>query len=160
MKKMIAVLALSSGLGFSLPSLARSDIPPDTIWSFKDPKGRVLWDVCGGKKSTCTIVLAATNRVAIVNRKSTNGCALGDFYIVAKPERNWSQYDTGTCSSNAYFSKGTMNNGQYQTIDVRLNGELVKRFPVEYWSLSKSFSNGNRPKWSKNTTDQNHYRTE
>ncbi|WP_033576637.1 hypothetical protein [Dickeya chrysanthemi] len=138
----------------------RNDIPANTIWSFKDPNGRVLWDICGGKQSTCNIVLAATNRVAIVNRKSTNGCALGDFYVVAKPEETWNQYDTGTCSSNAYFSQGTMNNGQYRTIDVRLNGELVKRFPVEYWSLVKSFSNGNRPKWQNKSTGQNFYQTQ
>ncbi|WP_248784927.1 hypothetical protein [Escherichia coli] len=47
-----------------------------------------------------------------------------------------------------------MNNGQYRTIDVRLNGELVKRFPVEYWSLVKSFSGSNRPKWKDKTTDR------
>lgn len=42
-----------------------------------------------------------------------------------------------------------MNNGQYRTIDVRLHGELVKQFPIEYWSLVKSFSGKNRPSWDK-----------
>ena len=154
MKRRFAVFALVFSVSLSTAAQERTDIPANTIWSFKDPGGRVLWDVCGGKHSTCTIVLAATNRVAIVNRKSTNGCALGDFYVVGKPEKAWNQYDTGTCSSNAYFSQGTMNNGQYRTIDVRLNGELVKRFPVEYWSMVKSFSGSNRPKWKDKTTDR------
>ncbi|WP_229694712.1 hypothetical protein [Yersinia enterocolitica] len=79
--------------------------------------------------------------------------------MVAKPEKSWSQYDTGTCSANAYFSEGTMNNGQYRTIDVLLNGELVKRFPVEYWSLAKSFSNGNRPKWQEKPAGKHFYET-
>lgn len=154
MKVRFAVFALVFSVSLSTAARERADIPANTIWSFKDPGGRVLWDVCGGKQSSCTIVLAATNRVAIVNRKSTNGCALGDFYVVGKPEKAWNQYDTGTCSSNAYFSQGTMNNGQYRTINVRLNGELVKRFPVEYWSMVKSFSGSNRPKWKDKTTDR------
>lgn len=118
-----------------------------TIWELKDKNGQLLGDVCAGKPGTCAIVMNTTNLVAVVNHKSLNGCAMGDFYVVSRPEQFWSQYDTGTCSRDAYFAEGTMNNGQYRTIDVRLNGELVKSFPIEYWSLAKSFSGSNRPKW-------------
>ncbi|MEG1350372.1 MAG: hypothetical protein RSD49_20280, partial [Hafnia sp.] len=61
MKVRFAVFALVFSVSLSTAARERADIPANTIWSFKDPGGRVLWEVCGGKQSTCTIVLAATN---------------------------------------------------------------------------------------------------
>ncbi|CAH3847556.1 hypothetical protein AI2697V1_3737, partial [Enterobacter cloacae] len=127
----------------------QKDDSAKTIWDLKDNSGRLLGNVCNGKPGTCVIVMNTTNLVAVINHKSLNGCAMGDFYVVSRPEQFWSQYDTGTCSKDAIFAEGTMNNGQYRTIDVRLHGELVKQFPIEYWSLVKSFSGKNRPSWDK-----------
>lgn len=146
------VIFLLKDEGVTIPKVPtataeRNDIPADTIWSLKDNNGRVLWDVCGGTQSSCAIVLSTTHMVAVVNRRSTSGCTLGEFYVVAKTENFWQQYDPGTCSTNAFFRVGTMNRGQYRTVDVILQGELVKQFPIEYWSMQKEFSGKNRPKW-------------
>ncbi|EKT55829.1 hypothetical protein OO7_12679 [Providencia sneebia DSM 19967] len=65
--------------------------------------------------------------VAVLNHKSASGCAFGDFYIVARTDGNWQQRDTGTCSPNAYVQKGTINNGQYSSVDIGVGGTIVAR---------------------------------
>ncbi|EGJ5261761.1 hypothetical protein IM977_004751 [Salmonella enterica subsp. enterica serovar Typhimurium] len=123
--------------------------PADTIWTFKDDGGKSLWQVCGGKNSSCTIIANTKYYVAILNRKSATGCAFGDFYVAARDTTSWRQYDTGTCSADAYIRKGSINNGQYLSVDIGINGVLVKQFPIGYWSMRKEFSGSRRPSWSK-----------
>ncbi|MBS0054049.1 Ivy family c-type lysozyme inhibitor [Yersinia sp. Marseille-Q3913] len=126
------------------------DAPPaGTIWEFVGDGGNTLWQVCGGQHGACTIVANTKYYVAVLNRKSARNCAFGDFYIVARQPASWKQYDTGTCSADAYIQKGTINNGQYLSVGISLNGALVSQFPIGYWSMQKEFSGKNRPSWSK-----------
>jgi hypothetical protein len=69
--------------------------------------------------------------------------------MVDKDELFWKQYDTGTCSPNAWIRKGSMNNGQYWTVDVGVGSEVVMQYPVEYWSLVRDFTGKDRPSWEK-----------
>ncbi|EBR8156135.1 hypothetical protein CB433_04765 [Salmonella enterica subsp. enterica serovar Newport] len=123
--------------------------PADTIWTFKGDSGKSLWQVCGARTGSCTIIANTKYYVAILNRKSATGCAFGDFYVAARDTASWRQYDTGTCSADAYIRKGSINNGQYLSVDIGINGVLVKQFPIGYWSMQKEFSGNRRPSWSK-----------
>jgi len=123
--------------------------PANTIWTFKGDRGKSLWQVCGGENSSCTIIANTKYYVAILNRKSAHSCAFGDFYIAARDTTSWKQYDTGTCSPDAYIRKGTINNGQYMSVDISINGVLVQQYPIGYWSMQKEFSGKRRPSWDK-----------
>ncbi|EBL1426559.1 hypothetical protein C8721_004927 [Salmonella enterica subsp. enterica serovar Berta] len=123
--------------------------PANTIWTFKDNGGKSLWQVCGAQNSSCTIIASTKYYVAVLNRKSATGCAFGDFYVAARDTASWRQYDTGTCSPDAYIRKGSISNGQYLSVDIGINGVLVKQFPIGYWSMQKEFSGKRRPSWSK-----------
>ncbi|WP_235163306.1 hypothetical protein [Serratia fonticola] len=123
--------------------------PANTIWTFKGDGGKSLWQVCGGENSSCTIIANTKYYVAILNRKSTHSCAFGDFYIVARDTTSWKQYDTGTCSPDAWIRKGTINNGQYLSVDIGVNDTRVQQYPIGYWSMQKEFSGKRRPSWDK-----------
>ncbi|MGU7301668.1 hypothetical protein ACV2I9_24870, partial [Salmonella enterica subsp. enterica serovar Sandiego] len=123
--------------------------PVNTVWTFKGDGGKSLWQVCGGQNSSCTIIASTKYYVAILNRKSAHSCAFGDFYVAARDSASWQRYDTGTCSPDAWIRKGSINNGQYLSVDIGINGELVKQFPIGYWSMKKEFSGSRRPSWSK-----------
>lgn len=131
------------------PAAPADGAPADTIWTFKGDGGKSLWQVCGGQNSSCTIIANTKYYVAVLNRKSATGCAFGDFYVAARDTASWQQYDTGTCSPDAYIRKGSINNGQYLSVDIGINGVLVKQFPIGYWSMRKEFSGSRRPSWSK-----------
>ncbi|EBO9655632.1 hypothetical protein DUU53_25985 [Salmonella enterica subsp. enterica serovar Berlin] len=133
----------------AMPVIPADGAPADTIWAFKGDGGKSLWQVCGGKNSSCTIIANTKYYVAVLNRKSATGCAFGDFYVAARDTASWQQYDTGTCSADAYIRKGSINNGQYLSVDIGINGVLVKQFPIGYWSMQKEFSGSRRPSWSK-----------
>ncbi|MBD8454301.1 hypothetical protein [Serratia rubidaea] len=123
--------------------------PADTIWPFKGDGGKSLWQVCGGQNSSCTIIANTKYYVAILNRKSAHGCAFGDFYVAARDSSSWRQYDTGTCSPDAWIRKGSINNGQYLSVDISVNNQVVQQYPIGYWSMKKEFSGSRRPSWSK-----------
>ena len=101
--------------------------PPDTIWAFPGEGGKTLWEACGGQSSSCSIIANTKYYVAVLNHKSVRGCAFGDFYIAARDTASWQQYDTGTCSPDAYIQKGTISRGQYLSVDISVNGVLVKQ---------------------------------
>lgn len=123
--------------------------PADTIWTFKGDGGKSLWQVCGGQNSSCTIIANTKYYVAILNRKSAHSCAFGDFYVAARDSSSWRQYDTGTCSPDAWIRKGSINNGQYLSVDIGVNNQVVQQYPIGYWSMKKEFSGSRRPSWSK-----------
>lgn len=123
--------------------------PADTIWPFKGDGGKSLWQVCGGQNSSCTIIANTKYYVAILNRKSAHSCAFGDFYVAARDSSSWRQYDTGTCSPDAWIRKGSINNGQYLSVDIGVNNQVVQQYPIGYWSMKKEFSGNRRPSWSK-----------
>lgn len=123
--------------------------PPDTIWAFPGEGGQTLWQACGGQTSSCSIIANTKYYVAVLNHKSARGCAFGDFYIAARHTTSWQQYDTGTCSPDAYIQKGTISRGQYLSVNISVNGVLVKQYPIGYWSMQKEFSGSNRPSWDK-----------
>ncbi|ELU7085497.1 hypothetical protein SCL75_004567, partial [Escherichia coli] len=123
--------------------------PADTIWPFKGDGGKSLWQVCGGQNSSCTIIANTKYYVAILNRKSAHSCAFGDFYVAARDSSSWRQYDTGTCSPDAWIRKGSINNGQYLSVDIGVNNQVVQQYPIGYWSMKKEFSGSRRPSWSK-----------
>ncbi|HHX9739910.1 TPA: Ivy family c-type lysozyme inhibitor [Salmonella enterica subsp. salamae] len=128
---------------------ASPDAPPaNTIWTFSN-NGTTLWQACGGQNSACVIVGNSKWYVAVLNRRSATGCAFGDFYVADRSSTSWHQYDTGTCSADANIQQGSISHGQYSSVDILINGSLVKQFPIGYWSAQKSFSGGNRPSWSK-----------
>lgn len=133
----------------AMPTTPADSSPADTIWAFKGDGGKSLWQVCGGQSNSCTIIANTKYYVAVLNRKSATGCAFGDFYVAARDTASWRQYDTGTCSADAYIRKGSINNGQYLSVDIGINGVLVKQFPIGYWSMQKEFSGNRRPSWSK-----------
>ncbi|AMF88720.1 hypothetical protein MOX83_004748 [Escherichia coli] len=133
----------------ALPVTHTDGAPADTIWTFKGDSSKTLWQVCGGQSSSCAIIANTKYYVAVLNRKSATGCAFGDFYVAARDTATWRQYDTGTCSADAYIRKGSINNGQYLSVDIGINGVLVKQFPIGYWSMQKEFSGNRRPSWSK-----------
>lgn len=114
--------------------------PPNTIWTFTNTSGENLWQVCGGQASSCSIIAGTKYYVAVFNRKSAHSCAFGDFYIADKETARWQRYDTGTCSPDAYISKGTFHKGQYLSVDIGVNGVLVKQFPIGYWTMSKAYA--------------------
>lgn len=123
--------------------------PADTIWTFKGDGGKSLWQVCGGQNSSCTIIANTKYYVAILNRKSAHSCAFGDFYVAARDSSSWRQYDTGTCSPDAWIRKGSINNGQYLSVNIGVNNQIVQQYPIGYWSMKKEFSGSRRPSWSK-----------
>lgn len=123
--------------------------PANTIWTFKGDGGKSLWQVCGGQNSSCTIIANTKYYVAILNRKSAHSCAFGDFYVAARDSASWQQYDTGTCSTDAWIRKGSISNGQYLSIDIGVNNQLVQQYPIGYWSMQKEFSGKRRPSWDK-----------
>ncbi|MDQ9125349.1 hypothetical protein RDT67_02765 [Serratia fonticola] len=123
--------------------------PANTIWTFKGDGGKSLWQVCGGENSSCTLIANTKYYVAILNRKSAHSCAFGDFYIAARDTTSWKQYDTGTCSPDAWIRKGTINNGQYLSVDIGVNDTRVQQYPIGYWSMQKEFSGKRRPSWDK-----------
>jgi hypothetical protein len=123
--------------------------PANTIWEFTGNTGKTLWQACGGKSNSCSIIANTKYYVAVLNRKSAQECAFGDFYIAARDTSSWQQYETGTCSPDAYIRKGTINNGQYLSVDIGVNGVLVQQYPIGYWSMQKEFSGKRRPSWSK-----------
>lgn len=128
---------------------ADGSAPANTIWTFKGDGGTSLWQVCGGKNSSCTIIANTKYYVAILNRKSAHSCAFGDFYVAARASSSWQRYDTGTCSSDAWIRKGTISNGQYLSVDIGVNNQIVQQYPIGYWSMKKEFSGNRRPSWSK-----------
>lgn len=123
--------------------------PPNTIWGFTGSNGDTLWDMCGGKQNSCVIVGNTKHVVAVLNHKSATGCALGDFYIIDRDDNSWQQRDTGTCSPNAWVRKGSINGGQYLSVDIGVSDETVIQYPIGYWSDMKEFSGPNRPSWEK-----------
>lgn len=123
--------------------------PADTIWTFTGDDGKSLWHVCGGQNSSCTIIANTKYYVAILNRKSAHSCAFGDFYVADRDAASWHQYDTGTCSPDAWIRKGSINNGQYLSVDIGVNNQLVQQYPIGYWSMRKEFSGKRRPSWDK-----------
>lgn len=129
--------------------------PPNTIWTFVN-NGTTLWQACGGQNSACVIVGNSKWYVAVLNRRSATGCAFGDFYVADRSSAAWHRYDTGTCSADAYIQQGSISHGQYSSVDILINGSLVKQFPIGYWSAQKSFSGGNRPSWSKTKQNSQH----
>lgn len=135
--------------GVAVQNGSQSGAPAGTVWEFAGDNGKTLWGVCGGSSSTCSIVANTKYYVAVMNHTSARGCAFGDFYIVARHTTSWQQYDTGTCSPDAYIQKGTISRGQYLSVDISVNGVLVKQYPIGYWSMQKEFSGSNRPSWDK-----------
>lgn len=142
-------IAQKTPLPSASPAVPADGAPADTIWTFKGDNGKSLWQVCGGKNGSCTIIAYTKYYVAVLNRKSAHSCAFGDFYVAARDTASWRQYDTGTCSADAYIRKGTISHGQYLSVDIGVNGVLVKQFPIGYWSMRKEFSGKNRPSWDK-----------
>ncbi|MGI1756748.1 MULTISPECIES: inhibitor of vertebrate lysozyme family protein [Serratia] len=133
----------------AVPAAPADGAPANTIWTFKGDGGKSLWQVCGGQNSSCTIIANTKYYVAILNRKSAHSCAFGDFYVVARESSSWQRYDTGTCSSDAWIRKGTISNGQYLSVDIGVNNQIVQQYPIGYWSMKKEFSGNRRPSWSK-----------
>ncbi|HGX3572554.1 TPA: hypothetical protein ACNH93_001820 [Citrobacter koseri] len=123
--------------------------PANTIWTFKSDGGKSLWQICGGQNSSCTIIANTKYYVAILNRKSAHSCAFGDFYVAARDSSSWRQYDTGTCSPDAWIRKGSINNGQYMSVDIGVNNQIVQQYPIGYWSMKKEFSGNRRPLWER-----------
>lgn len=123
--------------------------PADTIWTFTGDDGKSLWHVCGGQNNSCTIIANTKYYVAILNRKSAHSCAFGDFYVADRDAASWHQYDTGTCSPDAWIRKGSINNGQYLSVDIGVSNQLVQQYPIGYWSMRKEFSGKRRPSWDK-----------
>lgn len=123
--------------------------PTNTIWTFKGEGGKSLWQVCGGQNSSCTVIANTKYYVAILNRKSAHSCAFGDFYVAARDSSSWRQYDTGTCSPDAWIRKGSINNGQYISVDIGMNNQIVQQYPIGYWSMKKEFSGNRRPLWER-----------
>ena len=148
----IALLVCSS-------AFAASKLPANTIWEYKGDGGKTLWQVCGNQNSTCQIVGSTKHYVAVLNHKSASGCAFGDFYIVARTDGNWQQRDTGTCSPDAYVQKGYINNGQYSSVDIGVNGTIVKRYPIGYWNQQKELSGKKRPRWKEKDRSQGGVKT-
>ncbi|HGW6104737.1 TPA: hypothetical protein ACNIQM_002905 [Citrobacter werkmanii] len=135
---------------------ASPDAPPaNTIWAFTN-NGTTLWQACGGQNSACVLVANSKWYVAVLNRHSATGCAFGDFYVADRTSTSWHQYDTGTCSADAYIRQGSISHGQYLSVDILINDALVKQFPIGYWSAQKEFSGGNRPSWSKVKQNSQH----
>ncbi|HEM8293267.1 TPA: hypothetical protein U2M59_002565 [Providencia stuartii] len=147
MKRYVVVTVLASLWLMTSPVSATSQPPKNTIWEYKGDGGKTLWQVCGSQNSTCRIVGSTKHYVAVLNHKSASGCAFGDFYIVARTDGNWQQRDTGTCSPNAYIQKGYINNGQYSSVDIGVNGTIIKRYPIGYWNQQKELSGKKRPRW-------------
>lgn len=156
MKKIILTTLLLSGLGLSPQTFAANPVA-EAIWGIKGDNGKMLSQVCGGQNNTCRIVGQTKHYAAVLNNKSTSGCAFGDFYVVAITDQVWQQKETGTCSPNAYTQKGTINNGQYSSVDIVVGGNVVKRFPIGYWSAQKEYSGKNKPKWKPKTYGQGTY---
>ncbi|WP_294350868.1 hypothetical protein [Providencia sp.] len=150
MKKVIIVAALLPWLGFAHQAVA-ANTATETIWGAKGDNEIALSQVCGGQNSTCRIVGQTKHYAAVLNNKSKSGCAFGDIYIVGITDKVWVQGDTGTCSPNAYIQKGTINNGQYSSVDIVVGGNVVKRFPIGYWSAQKEYSGKNKPRWKPKT---------
>ncbi|MCL9989693.1 hypothetical protein [Proteus mirabilis] len=154
MKKYLALITSASLCLIASQAFAASKPPKDTIWEYKGDGGKTLWQVCGSQNSTSKIVGSTKHYVAVLNRKSASGCAFGDFYIVARTDGFWQQRDTGTCSPNAYIQKGTINNGQYSTVDIGVGGTIVAQYPIGYWSQKKELSGKNRPRWKEKDRTQ------
>ncbi|MFU0883325.1 hypothetical protein ACM26M_19050 [Kluyvera cryocrescens] len=148
-KPTLEVAAMLRGEAMPAAPAAQNTVPADTIWNFTAKNGDVLWNSCGGKQSSCVIVGNTKHIVAVLNHKSASGCALGDFYIVDRDTRSWQQRDTGTCSPNAWVRKGSINGGQYLSVDIGVGDETVIQYPIGYWSDQKEFSGPNRPSWEK-----------
>ncbi|MEL5428909.1 Ivy family c-type lysozyme inhibitor [Serratia nevei] len=123
--------------------------PPNTIWAFPGEGGKTLWQACGGQTSSCAIIANTKYYVAVLNHQSARGCAFGDFYIVARDTATWQQYETGTCSPDAWIRKGTISHGQYLSVDIGVNNTRVQQYPIGYWSMKKEFAGKNRPSWDK-----------
>lgn len=123
--------------------------PPNTIWALSGEGGKTLWQACGGQTSSCAIIANTKYYVAVLNHQSARGCAFGDFYIVARDTATWQQYETGTCSPDAWIRKGTISHGQYLSVDIGVNNTLVQQYPIGYWSMKKEFAGKNRPSWDK-----------
>lgn len=141
------VTALAVGM---LAGHADASAPPaNTIWGFTDDTKTTLWERCGQDSKQCVVVASTRHYVALVNRQSNRGCALGDLYITERDSASYKQLDTGTCSPNGYIVKGTYHNGQYLSVDIGVGGTLVKQYPIGYWSLQKEFSGPNKPSWEK-----------
>ncbi|WP_025153726.1 hypothetical protein [Morganella morganii] len=154
MKKIVAAAILLPWLSLVHQAVAANSSSEEAIWKIKGDNGKTLSQMCGGKNNTCRIVGQTRHYTAVLNNKSTSGCAFGDLYIVATTEQIWQQRDTGTCSPNAYIQKGTISNGQYSTIDIVVGGNTVMRYPIGYWSTQKEFSGKNKPRWKPKTYGQ------
>ncbi|WP_227541000.1 hypothetical protein [Klebsiella aerogenes] len=133
----------------SAPAASPDGAPANTIWAFTGDGGKSLWQVCGKQNSSCTIIANTKYYVAILNRKSAHSCAFGDFYVADRDAASWHQYDTGTCSPDAWIRKGSISNGQYLSVDIGVNNQMVQQYPIGYWSMKKEFSGNRRPSWSK-----------
>lgn len=156
MKKVIIATLLLPWLGLAHQAVAANPAA-GAIWEIKGDSGKTLSQVCGGQNNTCRIVGQTKHYAAVLNNKSISGCAFGDFYIVAITDQLWQQRDTGTCSPNAYTQKGTINNGQYSSVDIVVGGNIVMRYPIGYWSAQKEYSGKNKPKWKPKTYGQGTY---
>lgn len=157
MKKIMIAAALLPWLSLTQQAIAANPSSIDGIWGAKGDNEITLSQACGGQNNTCRIVGQTKHYVAVLNNKSKSGCAFGDIYIVGLTDNVWVQGDTGTCSPNAYIQKGTINNGQYSSVDIVVGGNVVKRFPIGYWSAQKEYSGKNKPKWKPKTYGQGTY---
>ncbi|MEL7631478.1 Ivy family c-type lysozyme inhibitor [Pectobacterium aroidearum] len=120
--------------------------PPNTIWEFTNKNGQTLWQACGSSNSTCVLIASAKFHVAVFNRVSKSACAFGDLYIVNRGDiQSWQQYDTGTCSPNAYITQSKTYG--LPNVDIGINGVLVKRYPIGAWSFNKEKHD---PVWLRN----------
>lgn len=157
MKKIILATVLLPWLCLVNPAIAANSSSTDAIWEAKGDNEIALSQACGGQNNTCRIVGQTKHYAAVLNNKSKSGCAFGDMYIVDLNSNIWVQGDTGTCSPNAYVQKSTINNGQYAAIDIVVGGNVVKRFPIGYWSAQKEYSGKNKPRWKPKTYGQGTY---
>ncbi|MEQ5127750.1 hypothetical protein ABN225_13220 [Providencia alcalifaciens] len=154
MKKIILTTLLLSGLGLSHQTVAANTPEAEALWGSEGDNGNSLFTECGGKNNTCRMVGLTKHYAAVLNNQSKSGCAFGDMYIVDLTDKVWVQADTGTCSPNAYIQQGTINNGQYSSVDIVMGGSVVKRYPIGYWSAKKAYSGANKPRWKPKTYGQ------
>lgn len=145
MNKITFIIAM----GLLTSEVCASTPPANTVWGFTDDTKTTLWQRCGQDSNHCVVVANTRHYVALVNRKSDSGCALGDLYIAERESASYKQFDTGTCSPNGYITKGTFHNGQYLSVDIGVGGKLIKQYPIGYWSAQKEYSGPNKPSWDK-----------
>ncbi len=117
-------------------------------WVSVDNHNITLSDRCGNGEK-CSVIANTKYFAGVLNKTPTSSCALGELFIVDKSNMTYKQVDTGTCSSNAYVSKGTFPDKILESVDVVLNGERVKVYPIGQWSMAKDVKVNGMPSWDK-----------